>query len=101
MVLLSSISHAGSTWQGKVLEIRASNVSGAILFRLSGDIKKPASCNDWKMYAIDPGLPGGEQVFELVKFAFLNELDVEARGLGTCRTHWKSEGVKEVSLTSN
>ena len=28
----------------------------------------------------------------------INGLTVEARSLGTCRTHWKSEGVKEIYL---
>jgi len=95
---VSITSFAAGEWRGKVIELRASNVSNAVLFKLSGELEKPASCNEWKMYAIDLGHPGGKPVFELVKYAFINGLTVEARSLGTCRTHWKSEGVKEIYL---
>lgn len=98
LVSLSVTGHAAGSWSGKVVELRASNVTNTILFSLSGELEKPASCNEWKMYAIDLRNPGGEQVFELVKYAYLNNLAIEASSLGTCRSHWKSEGVKEVLL---
>lgn len=98
---MSTASLAAGEWHGKVIGLRASNVSNAVLFKLSGELEKPARCNEWKMYAIDLGNPGGKPVFELVKYAFINDFTVEARSLGTCRTHWKSEGVKEIYLRRN
>lgn len=95
---MPSTSVAAGQWRGNVIELRASNISSAVLFKLSGKLEKAASCNAWEMYAIDLNNPGGSAVFELVKYAYLNGLTVEARSLGTCLTHWKSEGVKDIYL---
>ena len=50
------------------------------------------------MFGLRVGTPGGDAVFELIKFSFLNGIDVEVSGLGTCSAHWRSEDVKDVAL---
>ena len=94
--------HAGGVcaadWTGTVSEIRVSTVSQAVLFKLSGKISDRARCNEYSMYAIDLGTPGGESIFELIKYAYLNGLTVQANSLGTCAVYWKAEGVKDITL---
>jgi len=85
-------------WSGTVTAIKASTVSKAVLFSLSGELKDTARCNETGMYAIDLGAPGGETIFELIKYAYVNKLPVEANGLGTCAVYWKAEGVKDILL---
>ena len=98
-LLLSCASslHAAD-WTGTVSEIRVSTVSPAVLFRLSGKLENKARCNEYEMYAIDLGSPGGESVFELIKYAYLNGLTVQANSLRTCAVYWKAEGVKDITL---
>jgi hypothetical protein len=50
------------------------------------------------MYALDLKTPGGRAVYELIKLAYVEKRPLEARSLGTCSVHWKSEGVKNVVL---
>lgn len=87
-----------SQWAGTVIQIKAQTISKTVLFRLSGDIDSPARCNEANMYAIDLQSPGGKVVFDLIKYAYLNQLPVTAKSLHTCEAHWKSEGVKEIVL---
>lgn len=87
-----------SQWAGTVTQIKAQTISKTVLFRLSGELDAPARCNENLMYAINLQSPGGEFVYDLVKYAYLNNLPVEAKSLHTCEVHRKSEGVKEVTL---
>ncbi len=96
-LFLSSASLAGDA-RGKITDLQASNTSNSVIFAVSGDIEDSASCNKWKMFGINLRTPGGQAVFELVKYAFLNELEVEVNGLGTCVAHWRSEDVKDVAI---
>jgi len=96
-LILSSASLAGDA-KGKVTDLRASNTSNSVIFTVSAEIEDPASCNKWQMFGINLGTSGGQAVFELVKYAFLNELEVEVNGLGTCVAHWRSEDVKDVAI---
>jgi len=95
--LFSALSVAAD-WSGTVSLIKVSMVSPAVLFQLSGELKSPARCNEEKMYAVDLGAPGGEAIFELLKYAYINKLPVEADSLGTCAVYWKAEGVKNILL---
>ena len=83
---------------GKVIDLRASNTSNSVVFAMSRPIEEPASCNEWQMFGIDIETPAGHAVFELVRLAFLHELDIEVHGLGTCIAHWRSEDVKDVAI---
>ncbi len=99
VLLLVNAGYAcAADWTGTVSEIRVSTVSQAVLFRLSGKISDQARCNEYGMYAIDLGTPGGESIFELIKYAYLNDLTVQANSLGTCAVYWKAEGVKDITL---
>ena len=97
MIVLSASSYA-EDWSGTVTTIQSSTLSKAVLFQLSGELKDAARCNESKMYAIDLSSPGGEAVFDLIKYAYLNKLPIQATSLHTCAVYWKAEGVKEVFL---
>ena len=98
-VLLFYAGHTcAADWTGTVSEIKVSTVSQAVLFKLSGKISDRARCNEYSMYAIDLGTPGGASIFELIKYAYLNGLTVQANSLGTCAVYWKAEGVKDITL---
>ncbi len=98
-LLLSVAGVTGAAdWTGTVSEIRVSTISPAVLFRLSGKLDNKARCNEYEMYAIDLNSPGGESVFELIKYAYLNGLTVQANSLRTCAVYWKAEGVKDITL---
>ncbi len=96
-LFLSSASLAGNA-KGKVTDLRASNTTNSVIFAVSGEIEDAASCNKWEMFGIKLDVSGGQAVFELIKYAFLNDLDVEVSGLGTCVAHWRSEDVKDVAI---
>ena len=83
---------------GSVTELRASSTSNAVIFSVAGKIEDPARCNEWQMFAINLGNSGSAAIFELVKYAFLNNLQIEVHGLGTCKAHWRSEDVKDVAV---
>lgn len=85
-------------WSGTVTVIKSFAVSKAVLFKLSGELKSPARCNDLKMYAINLESPGGEAIFDLIKYAHVNKILVKANSLGTCSVYWKAEGVKDIVL---
>ena len=85
-------------WSGTVTTLRASNTSNTVLFELSNELDSPARCNEFRMYAIDLDSKGGNAVFELVKYAYIKKIPIEANSLKTCKVHWKSEGVKDIYL---
>jgi hypothetical protein len=101
-VLILGLFVASAGWageaKGRVTALHASNTKNSVTFTVSGDIEDPASCNKWQMFGIKLNNPGGQAVFELIKYAFLNELDVEVNGLGTSVAHWRSEDVKDVAI---
>lgn len=97
-LFLASLAVAGDI-QGSVTELRASGISNTVIFSVEGVIEDPAGCNEWQMFAINLDESGGSAVFELVKYAFLNNLRIEVHGLGTCKAHWRSEDVKDVAVS--
>ena len=97
LMFFASVACASSS-NGRVVEIRASATSNAVLFKVDGEIDGFPRCNEWDMYSIDITSAEGRAVFELVKFALLEDLTIEVNGLGACRHHWKSEDVKNVSV---
>ena len=96
-LFISSACLAGNA-NGNITDLRASNTSDSVIFAVSGEIEDSANCNKGQMFAINLATSGGQAVFELVKYAFLNDLEVEINGLGTCVAHWRSEDVKDVAL---
>ena len=98
LVLLSAQLGQAADWQGQVTTLRASNTSDVVLFALDGKLKSAASCNEFQMYAVDLRLPGGSALYQLLTDAFIHDLAVEANSLGTCKSYWKAEGVKEIFL---
>jgi len=98
LALTPTLARAGSDWSGKVTLIKASTVSPAILFQLSGKLRGADRCNEYGMYAIDLSAPGGNALFELLVHAYVYDLSVQASSLGTCAVYWKAEGVKELIL---
>ncbi len=98
LFLTASNSVLSADWSGTVTYIKSSTVSNAVLFGLSGELEDPVRCNESKLYSIDLSAPGGETIFELIKYAYVNKLSVKANSLRTCVDYWKAEGVKEVVL---
>lgn len=99
LLLLGSGSVVGSDWVGTVTYLKAQSVSKTVFFKLSGDIDKPARCNESLSYAIDLQSPGGPAIFALVQYALVHQLAVKADSLHTCEVYWKAEGVKELTIT--
>ncbi len=89
---------SAAEWQGHVTEVKASIVSKTVLFKLSGDLKAFARCNESGMYAVDLKKAGGEIIFDLLKYAAVNNLPLKAYSLNACHSYWKAENVKELVL---
>lgn len=98
LLLLPSLPTAAADWAGTVSLLKTSTNSGAILFQLSGKAKSTVRCNENNMYAITLGSPGGQAMFDLLKYAYINKLPVEANSLGTCSVYWKAESAKDIVL---
>ena len=98
LLMLFATTAFGGSAKGVINDLRASNKANTVIFGMTGDIDEAGSCNKWEMFGISLQTEGGKAVFELVKFAYLNQLEIEVFGLGTCKAHWRSEDVKDVHL---
>ncbi|MDH3978688.1 MAG: hypothetical protein OEU86_09240 [Gammaproteobacteria bacterium] len=96
-LLLSSASMSGEA-EGRITKVQILTNSKSVVFTIAGEIQDPASCNKWQTFAVTLPTTTGQAIFEIVKQAFLKELVVEVKGLGTCTSHWRSEDVKYITV---
>ena len=97
LVLLSTLGHAGEG-KGKILSLKASGVNPAVLVEISQPIADTPRCNELGMFSINFAVPGSRNVYDLVKLAFDEGINVYIEGLGTCSSFWKAEDIKEITL---
>jgi len=87
-----------STAVGVVSQIRASESTDLIIFRVDGEVLDAPRCNESRTYIFRLGGPGGRAILELVKISLLEKMAVKVVGLNTCSRGFESEGVQEVSI---
>jgi len=85
-------------WSGQVVMLESHANIETILFKLSGELKKPAACNESETYTINLKYPGAQNMIDLVKYAYLHQLPVNAFSNNTCLFRPGSESVRSIIL---
>jgi len=96
-LMLSSVAMGGEA-EGRITKLQILTNSKSVVFTIAGEIENPASCNKWQTFAVKLSTTTGQAIFEIIKQAFLKELVVAVKGLGTCTAHWRSEDVKYITV---
>lgn len=93
----ASSAYAG-TATGSVTTLSIANDSRAAAFSLDGSIEDSPRCNESGRFAFDLGKQGGKAMLQVLLAAKRDNLTVSVRGLNTCKSEWRSEDVKDITL---